>query len=176
MDFPKMKDKIVLRKHWKDVRQSISTLRIQQASLNLIKIDLPKGKILSFMTFQTEIDTLPLNTSLCQQNRLLLPKMIEDRIHVFKVKDLSHQLQYSSAGILEPREDLCEEIKQFDAILVPGLAFDYRGFRLGYGKGHYDRFLSTCNAISIGVGFIEQLSPLLPIEAHDVAVNRVDFF
>ena len=60
-----------------------------------------------------------------------------------------------------------------DLVVVPGLAFTVDGWRLGRGGGHYDRFLATCAAPSIGVCFAEQLVDDLPHEPHDVRMSRV---
>ncbi len=58
-------------------------------------------------------------------------------------------------------------------VIVPGLAFTPDGYRLGYGGGFYDRFLSLVQAPNAGVCFAEQIVPELPVEAHDVRVQRV---
>ena len=60
-----------------------------------------------------------------------------------------------------------------DAVLVPGLAFDRRGNRLGFGGGWYDRMLARCrpDAAFVGVAFDEQLFPAIPAEPHDIRVR-----
>jgi 5-formyltetrahydrofolate cyclo-ligase len=63
---------------------------------------------------------------------------------------------------------------QVDLVLVPALAFDARGYRLGYGKGFYDRLLpQLARAERVGLAFELSLLPQLPNEDHDVAVHRV---
>ena len=78
-------------------------------------------------------------------------------------------------GVREPGSD-CSEVPfpELDLILVPGLAFTPSGMRLGRGKGYFDRLLSRVpNAISCGLGFDEQVVPILPMEAHDVALDHL---
>lgn len=62
-----------------------------------------------------------------------------------------------------------------DLIVVPGVAFTAEGARMGRGKGFYDKYLSQAGfrAVKIGVCYAHQLVPVLPVEAHDVAMDRV---
>ncbi|MCL2654267.1 MAG: 5-formyltetrahydrofolate cyclo-ligase [Coriobacteriia bacterium] len=86
------------------------------------------------------------------------------------------ELAPGSFGIREPREDaprvaLCD----IDVALVPGLAFDQAGYRVGYGKGYYDRLLADAPAtlLTIGLCFKETFYPEIAHDAHDIAVARV---
>lgn len=60
-----------------------------------------------------------------------------------------------------------------DVLLVPLLAFDKQGHRLGYGQGHYDRYLSSHKVLTIGVGFKEQEVEEIPYQDHDVSLNYI---
>ena len=77
--------------------------------------------------------------------------------------------ELSRHGVPEPRHDAPEAVP--DAILIPLLAFDGRGFRLGYGGGYYDHTLAQLRAagtvLAIGVGYAGQEIAALPHEAHD---------
>lgn len=75
-------------------------------------------------------------------------------------------------GILEPgQEEPAMEPGQIDLVLVPGVAFDRQGGRLGQGKGFFDRFLARTGAVRAGVALIEQMIPAVPCEAHDVRMD-----
>ncbi len=76
-------------------------------------------------------------------------------------------------GLLEPPPEQRDPVlaNWADWILVPGLAFDRQGGRLGYGKGFYDRFLETASGRTLGVGFAFQVVPEVPCEAHDVPLH-----
>ncbi len=84
-------------------------------------------------------------------------------------------------GILEPSIEpqlahSCQVTADvFDVIVVPGVAFDFTGNRLGYGKGFYDRFLAQCapQCVFIGLAYDFQLEHKLPREAHDIALDYV---
>jgi 5-formyltetrahydrofolate cyclo-ligase len=58
-------------------------------------------------------------------------------------------------------------------VLVPGVAFDLRGRRLGRGKGFYDRLLADAGGLKCGVAFDEQIVTEIPVEPHDVSVDCI---
>lgn len=164
-------NKLHLRAHFKKVRSSLSPEYRQAASLQLLDLLHLKGMIASFASFGDEIDLWPLNQELAKQGRLLLPKVIGQELILCAVTNLQTDLEKSRWGILEPKT--APYRGKIDAILVPGLAFDETGYRLGYGKGHYDRFLSQHHCEKIGIGFKEQLTSFLPIEAHDEKLSNL---
>ena len=172
--------KTKLRRHFLSLRQSISAERRQEAAINACSSILKKGKILSFYSFGSEIDLSLLNHTLLLENRLLLPRIENDSITPYQVFDLSHSLQKSSFGVFEPNPDRSSKLSlgEIDLILVPGLAFDRECFRLGYGKGHYDRFLSNIKTIeSLGIAFREQRAEeLLPRDPWDIPLTNCLFF
>lgn len=92
------------------------------------------------------------------------------------ITDWSRDLALSPQKIAEPRPELpALDPATLDLILVPGLAFDPLGNRLGRGAGFYDRFLSALpsSVRTLGVCFDEQLIPAVPADAHDVRVQGV---
>lgn len=76
-------------------------------------------------------------------------------------------------GILEPGGTRVVPSAALELIVVPGVAFDLTGHRLGYGKGYYDRYLHTRRGQLAGLCFDFQLVETLPAEAHDVRMNLV---
>lgn len=157
-----------LRLHFRALRAQIPFKRRCEASAQLLELLHLKGMVASFASFGDEIDLWPINEGLAQEGRLLLPKIVGQELLFCSVAQLK-DLKLSAWGILEPTAQ--SYAGMIDAILVPGLAFDRNGHRLGYGKGYYDRFLNTFNGQKIGVGFKEQMTDSLPAEAHDVAVS-----
>jgi len=91
-----------------------------------------------------------------------------------RIQEPETELRPGKFGIREPVEG-CEEValKRLDLILAPGLAFDLHGRRLGRGKGIYDRLLATASGTSCGVAFDEQIVGGIPVEEHDIHVNRI---
>lgn len=87
------------------------------------------------------------------------------------------RLKKGPYGIWEPAVKKTVPIKNLDLVVVPGVAFDKRGNRLGRGKGYYDRFLKKLSGSipRIGLGFDFQILPSVPATRHDVTVDRVIF-
>ena len=87
------------------------------------------------------------------------------------------KLKKGPYGVLEPVALAQVKPKDLDLVIVPGLAFDKKGNRLGRGKGCYDRFLSTLSerTPSIGLAFDFQILSLVPTTSYDVSVKKVIF-
>jgi 5-formyltetrahydrofolate cyclo-ligase len=85
----------------------------------------------------------------------------------------SDQFANSRWGIPEPVGGRVVEPAELDVVLIPLLAFDAKGHRVGYGKGFYDRYLATCrpDCLKIGISFFESLAPIDDVEAHDIALD-----
>jgi 5-formyltetrahydrofolate cyclo-ligase len=77
-------------------------------------------------------------------------------------------------GIREPGTG-CPVVpmKQLDLILVPGLAFDLDGRRLGHGRGYYDRLLAEAKAVTCGIAYDEQVRLAIPVESHDILLDCI---
>jgi len=102
----------------------------------------------------------------------LFPKVVGDELNFLTVNS-PDGFSVGSYGILEPAEGELVEIEAIDLILVPGVVFDRDGYRIGYGKGYYDRFMAANSAvITCGVSFNELLMDNLP---HDPWDQRVDY-
>jgi len=91
-----------------------------------------------------------------------------------RVQSLPEDVAVGHYGIREP-VTRCPPLalSGFDLILVPGVAFDSRGGRLGHGKGYYDRLLSSVRGVKCGVAFTEQLAGEIPVGPADVRMNFV---
>lgn len=165
-------------------RKAISIKRRKEASEALFSVLAkqlaPFEQILSFVSFDEEIDTTFLNETLAYEGRLLLPKREEDHLVFYRVTDLKNGLEKKGARFFEPIPEKCERVsfEDFCVVLVPALGFDASRHRLGFGKGYYDRFLSNFSSApySIGVGFTEQFVEKLPTAPHDVALSSVHLF
>jgi len=91
-----------------------------------------------------------------------------------RVVNLATDIAVGKFGVREPVSS-CADIppEQFDLILVPGVAFDWNGNRLGRGRGFYDRLLAKTSGLKCGVGHDFQLIGKVPAEPHDAKVNFI---
>lgn len=85
------------------------------------------------------------------------------------------QLENNTWGIPEPVKGVPTPTEKIDAVLVPLLAFDRRGHRIGYGRGFYDRFLATCrpDCRKIGLSFFEGEDRIADVDEKDVALDLI---
>lgn len=106
--------------------------------------------------------------------RVVFPRVVSDELKLYQVTDLSKDLELGYAKIPEPKTSL-PEIKstELDLILVPGIAFDPNGNRIGYGKGHFDRFLEHLTRTRMGIAYDFQLVDLIPAEEHDITMDYI---
>lgn len=161
------------------MRRNITLARRQEAREGLYtKLEqhiAEHEKILSFASFDDEVDLSLLNQLLELQGKLHLCYVEENHLIPYKVTNMAKELQLDKNKFFEPNPNKCQRATHFDLILVPGIAFDAKGTRLGFGKGYYDRLLSRLpSCLTIGVGFQEQFSHKpLPRDHHDVAVGEL---
>jgi 5-formyltetrahydrofolate cyclo-ligase len=114
--------------------------------------------------------------AVAETKRVFLPAY-DATVSAYVSRELLHpasRLVPGPFGIPEPPEEKPGETGMpLDLVVVPGLAFDLHGWRLGRGKGYYDRLLASVSAVTCGVAFDEQMVPALPVEPHDVQLNFV---
>jgi len=132
--------------------------------------------IMAFLPMAEEPDTKQIILKAWQQGKTVLaPKVDWDKRHIVaaEVTSLDEGLGIGKFGILEPTGNSSHPSEQIDFVLVPGMAFDRKGGRLGRGGGFYDRFLAGAKlrAVACGFAFAEQVVEHLPREAHDREVN-----
>lgn len=132
--------------------------------------------VMAYASFRSEVDTGPL-ISWCREQgkRVALPKVTgAGTMEVFPVGDPQVDLEPGAWGILEPRSGLERlDPSEIDVVVVPGVAFDLRGGRLGYGGGFYDAYLPSvrADALLVGIAFREQVVECVPMGRHDLRMD-----
>jgi len=136
------------------------------------------GRVMTYLSFNAEVETFPLVRRLFTAGKsVAVPYIHQGTINLIpaEINNLEHDLQMGPMGILEPRPDrLCPlDPKGIDVHIVPGVVFDEMGFRIGYGKGYYDRFLTlrSPHSLIVGVAFDIQLTENVPHEIWDIPMD-----
>ncbi|NJB69361.1 5-formyltetrahydrofolate cyclo-ligase [Desulfobaculum xiamenense] len=138
-------------------------------------------EILMYLPVKNEVDTTPLLDELWGRSvRLLLPRCRPDQPGVMDVAcaTCAEEIAPGMHGIREPQPEQCPSLATChpDLILVPGVGFDRRGFRLGFGAGFYDRFLAgecSTGATVIGLAYGFQLVDELPADPWDIPMHAI---
>lgn len=181
-----MADKVQMRAYFKAVREGLSAgerCALDEAIARNVAA-LPEfaaaDAVFTYLSFGAEVDTRRLIQHAWKAGKAVcLPRVVpgtrEMRWHAVESLD---GLVRSSFGVEEPPADPSSEVRSADfarpVALVPGLAFDREGFRLGYGGGFYDAFLPDFLGVSIGLIRTCQLVERLAVcDVHDVPVGIV---
>ncbi len=126
-----------------------------------------------FYPFDKEPDITPLFSHIMERvGSLILPKVVGDALELYRIKT-TDSLSVGAFRILEPSEGEKVNVQEVDFILVPGVAFDKRGNRLGFGKGYYDKLLPKIKNPKVGVCYSFQIVDELPTDPWDVRVDLV---
>lgn len=134
--------------------------------------------VMFFVTHGSEVITEPMiERSWMKMKDVVVPRVhrASDRLHAARIASIEKDLEIGTFGVREPKKT-CRRAGPgtIDLVIVPGLAFDRAGHRLGYGKGYYDRWLKKIPAEKrIGVCFEFQVVDRLPSDGHDVPVAAV---
>ncbi len=149
------------------------TYRLYADFLKLKLLD-KANYIMIYYSVRNEANTVRIiNYLLRAGKRVALPVCTPERdLNAAIINDLS-QLRPAPFGLMEPGpgSPLIPN-DQLQLIVIPGVAFDEKGYRLGHGAGYYDRFLSkTPKAFRLGLAYDFQLVPEVPVESHDQKMN-----
>ncbi len=135
--------------------------------------------IYCFVSLSREVQTAEIrSTSLSHGKLLALPRVVGDELQFHVVERDDQPLERSSLGIYEPPQELPHAEPSEHApvlVVVPGIAFDPSCYRLGRGRGYYDRFLGRYRSslFALGVCFEEQLVEAVPRDDRDVRLDAV---
>lgn len=130
--------------------------------------------LLTFVSTPIEVDTRRIiQQALRDQKQVVVPRCIPDQIQMefCRIHSL-RDLKKGTFSVMEPKT-YCKVIRCFrnSICIVPGLAFDMYGYRLGYGKGYYDRFLKHYQGFRVGICYTDCLKNQLPHGKYDQAVH-----
>jgi 5-formyltetrahydrofolate cyclo-ligase len=132
--------------------------------------------VMIYYSIHREVETIGLIEELFRAGqRVVLPVCTPERNLIVKeIRDLSEVQKSGRYGLIEPVPQTPEvECAAIDLVVLPGLAFDRAGNRLGHGAGYYDRFLSRApqSLYKLGLAYGFQVVEQLPAERHDIKIN-----
>lgn len=181
-----METKAEIRKRILEVRKGLTDEEAATKSEAIVQkvIKTPEYKeadnILLYADYYREVMTRGIfEDALLHRKRIYFPKVdkMTNTMEFYQIISL-RQLERGYMDILEPREDIKMRYKfqpKEDTLAVlPGVAFDTSGYRLGYGKGFYDKFLANRRQIStMALAFACQIIDEIPRDAHDIKMDKI---
>jgi 5-formyltetrahydrofolate cyclo-ligase len=139
------------------------------------------GTVMFYVDVRTEVRTRhSLPTVLGCGKRVVVPYCVDGELDLFLLESMD-ELEIGMYKILEPKGDLRSrpakriDVEHLDLIMVPGVAFDRRGARMGHGFGYYDKLLSRARSDTplVALAFECQLFPEIPTAPHDVFMDKI---
>lgn len=160
-------------------RQNLTAKEVEDKStaitLRIIDSDLfaDVKKVAGYLPTKNEVDTKSVINFLVEVGAsTYLPKFFGKEYKLVRF-DSWTDLAEGPYEILEPVGDETISVDEIDLAFIPGVAFDKKGVRLGYGKGVYDKLLSKSKAMLVGLAYEFQVVDALPREDHDLTMNLV---
>jgi 5-formyltetrahydrofolate cyclo-ligase len=133
-----------------------------------------------YVDFDNEVGTKDIiRDSIYMGKRVSIPytKGKKNSLLLSEIRDIDKELETSTFGILEPKKEYFRYIpdNEIDVVIVPGIAFDEKGRRLGYGGGYYDRLLIKLNRdiVTIGLAFEFQILSEIPWWFYDIFIDKI---
>jgi len=150
---------------------------LARALLEAQEVWIQAKSVLFYAPLREEVDVWALaEKGLVAGKTVSLPRFEQGRnsYAACEIRNLGSDLSPGRFGIREAAEGCVElALNRLDLILVPGVAFDPQGRRLGRGKGFYDQLLTAVRGTTCGVAFDEQIEREIPVEPHDIFVNCI---
>ena len=168
-----------LRQQIRQMKRQFTPQQLEELSLPIVarlKARLAEAQtVLAYYSLPDEVDTHQLlDDLLAEGKKVLLPKVLDDETMEIRRYTGRHDLQEGILHLMEPIGEPFTAYEDIDIVVVPGMAFDARGHRLGRGKGYYDRFLAAHPYIDkIGVCFDFQKLAEVPTDERDIPVDEV---
>lgn len=177
-----------IRKNIKDAKRHFSQNELREMSLSVIQQLLPHDRILNadivyaYYSLPDEVYTHELIDKLAAMGKcVLLPRVVEDAdtpTLTWHHYESAADLAVGSYGIMEPVTPVVDVsgVEKSGVVIVPGVAFDGNGNRLGRGRGYYDRFLAENTEVyKIGICFNFQVVEHVPTDEYDVRMDEIVF-
>lgn len=182
-----IKDKIIhkkknsIRNEYKQKRKQMSASEVQQKSISAAKIFLSSDiykdakHIMLYMPIGNETDTLLIKSSaVSDEKKIIFPvtNAVSGTITPIYATDKT-KFEKGAFSVMEPKSFDVADMSKIDVIVIPGIAFDKRGNRIGFGKGCYDKFLKNASAIKVGYCYNWQLRKKILTDPNDIKMDYI---
>lgn len=168
------KELIALRKNMSFDEKKRFDLSIYEQVINLEEF-INASLLLTYVSTGIEVDTIDIISKCFQLGKPVATPISGEFTLDFRIIKSFDDLHIGKYGILEPNSQ-CKPVLSDEfansICIVPALRFDMNGYRIGYGKGYYDRFLSKFSGFSLGICYKDFVGTV-PIDKYDLQVNKV---
>ena len=168
-----------LREYYKKIRDNINKNVLKEKSFEICETFLTSLEyknsfnVMVYKNIGSEIQTsLLLQKIIADKSKVFVPKIIGNEISALKINQTS-VFKVSKLGVSEPICEIAIDKNEIEIIIVPGIAFDENGFRIGYGGGYYDRFLKDYKGLTIGLCPRECLIEKFEHDEFDISVKKL---
>ena len=173
-------EKAEIRKQMRELKRAVTLeekLRRSETVMRGVE-QLPEFQrasvVLLYWSMADEVQTHTFVERWYKEKTLLLPCVDGDDLRLRQYTGPECMVAGEQFGIGEPTGEEWKDLDAVECIIVPGVAFDRKNNRMGRGRGFYDRLLkSTPNAVKIGVAYDFQVLDSIPVEPHDVKMDKI---
>jgi 5-formyltetrahydrofolate cyclo-ligase len=175
-----------LRQKFLRIRRSLPTIELKllsgEVAKNLFSMnEFQKANVIgSYVALKDEVQTESIIRSALKMNKRVIVPLTNTVNHTMifsEIRDYDLELGSGRFGILEPKREYMRQVplEEADLILAPLIAWDERGYRVGYGKGYFDRALSSLknDTLTVGLALESQRVPKIPNDSYDVPLDVI---
>lgn len=180
-----MEEKVILRNRFLKLRSALNPVQVKAWSesikekvTNLKEFEKAR-MICCYLSFRKEVQTDEIIRHTLNSGKRVSVPVIKDNGNFFvsEIEDIERQLCEGKFGIRQPKEEFIKKVNpdEIDLIFVPGVVFDLKGQRLGWGRGYYDRCLSklTKETFLVGLAYDFQVIRRLPSKKYDILMGKI---
>lgn len=156
------------------IEESKSKAEIVFAEVETMEAFKKANVVLAFWSLPDELPTHEFVMKWAKIKQFVLPVVVGDDLEIRLFDGAEHLAQSNHFGIMEPKTGQIVDPKEIEFAIIPGVAFDSKGNRLGRGKGYYDRLMPQFrNILKVGIGYKFQLVDSVPVAEFDLPVDVV---
>ena len=168
-----------LRRKIKAIKKEYSYSQKREMSISLctnienLKAFQNSSTVMAYWSMEDEVSTHDFVKKWSKKKRIILPVVNGDKLLLKEFHSFSEMKDGEQFAIPEPIGEIFTETEKIEFIIVPGVAFDVNGNRMGRGKAYYDKLLVSLKAYKLGLCFPFQILENIPIDEYDVQMDAV---